>query len=135
GAYASWTFLGPGRFEGEVPTEPLSSDALAGYLAHRDVSDHGYTDLFSAYDAVAASAEHAEGESPVEKAHALAGYVSERREAGAIERFSFALPRKETFFEPAEAAAAIAGDEGVHLYPLEVSALSVSALRSVGVPA
>lgn len=136
GGYALWTSRAPTRVEGEPPLEPLAANETRGYMANAGVASTRHSDLLAAEDAAEELAKRIRGESPAEKAGSLARYVAARRAAGAIEPWSFAVARREELRTHAEVAAALARDGGkAHLYPLEVAALAVAALRSEDVPA
>lgn len=136
GGYALWNARAPSRVEGDPPLEPLALRETRGYMENEGVTSTRGSDLLEPGDAAEELAERIRGGSPEEQARSLARHVSARREAGAFEAWSLSLPRREELHTQEQVAAALARDGGrAHLFPLEVAALVVAALRSDDVPA
>lgn len=138
GGYAWWSHVTPGAVSGEVPLAPLDRSDLRDWLAHRKVEASDLTKLLLADDAVEAFADEATAgaDGPKEKAEALVAHVADRADKRAFVPWATSHPRDEPLRTGAETASAL-GDEGARhkLYPLEVAALAVAALRAEDVPA
>lgn len=136
GGYALWMSRAPSRVEGDPPLEPLAIDETRGYMANAGVESTTHSDLLVESEAAEKLAQRIRGGSAVEKARSLARYAKERRKAGAFEPWSFAVPRREEPLTHSEVVSALARDgKKAHLYPLELAALAVAALRTEEVPA
>lgn len=136
GAYAMWSSETPDAVEGDAPLEPLSFSALRGHLRQHN-ADGEHASLFETGEAVEALAEHASGGSDVAKAEALTTHIRSRAEAGAFSRWLLETPRESPIHDAEWAAAQLAEEpeEPANLYPLEVAAAAVAALREADVPA
>ncbi|MEO0323043.1 MAG: tetratricopeptide repeat protein [Myxococcota bacterium] len=135
GAYAALGGEGERRRGATVVAmEPLSSGELRDALRDAD-ADVGERDLLAADDAVEALAEHAAGSDALAKAQALVDHVRTRAEAGAFVPWSLTQPRELPVKNAAWAAGRLARDERTRLYPLELAAACVAALREADVDA
>lgn len=121
---------------GEVPMRPLSTEELRAHLVERDVTPEPFAGLFEANDAINDLGERGtDGKSGnLEKARGVVALLRERATAGAFVAWPMDVPR-----ETAPKLAADVADElsesDLHLYPLEVAAVAVAALRAEDVPA
>ncbi len=118
--------------------QPLDGGDLSRVLASEQVTAGGLEKLLEADDAIESFAEKASGsaKSPHERAKAITAAVRERAQAMAFVPWSLGEPRKTPVMTASETWKQLQKDGGrAELYPLEVAALAVSALRSLDVPA
>ncbi|MEM9066973.1 MAG: hypothetical protein AAGE52_00665 [Myxococcota bacterium] len=133
--YVAWSRSTPDAVSGEVPLEPLSFSELRGYLRDKD-ADGDHAHLFDVNDAIETLASNASGDSPQAKAEALTSHIRSRSSARAFVNWAMDTPRDTPVHNAGWAAEQLATDEGdVQLYPLEVAAAAVAALREEGVDA
>ncbi|MEM1417194.1 MAG: tetratricopeptide repeat protein, partial [Myxococcota bacterium] len=125
---------GRARGDGTVPLAPLSERALRSALEDAD-ADVPEGDLLVADDAVEDLADEATGSDPIAKARALVAHVRERAAADAFVPWSLTQPRELPVKNAEWAASRLARDERTRLYPLELAAACVSALREADVDA
>lgn len=124
---------------GEVPLEPVSATALredVRVLCGLDEAE--LAGMLEPDAAVVQLAEHATAgkRTDHEKAVSIVSALAARKQARAFVEWSRVDPRQGAPLTAAATARAIAQDRAERqLYPLEVAALSVAALRSVDVPA
>ena len=123
---------------GEVAAEPISVTQVQRHLTALSIDAQGLSKLLEPGPQVEAFARAAAGgkASPTEKGQAVVQAVRARAQAGAFVPWSMidALPREPMTAE--QTAGVLAKDGGrAHLYPLEVAALAVAALRAVDVDA
>jgi tetratricopeptide (TPR) repeat protein len=138
GGYAWWALVTPGQVSGEVPLAPLDRSDVRDWLAHEKVEAGDAAALLLADAAVEEFAEKATGGAggPVARAEAIAQAIAARAEANAFVAWATSHPREAPIRTAAQTLAALQKDGARHrLYPLEVAALAVAALRSVDVPA
>jgi hypothetical protein len=121
---------------GDVPMRPLSTSELRAHLVERDVTPEPFVGLFEANDAVSDLGERGvDGKSgAVEQARGVVALLRERASAGAFVAWPMDVPR-DTAPKLAASVAEALTESDHHLYPLEVAALAVAALRAEGVPA
>jgi tetratricopeptide (TPR) repeat protein len=121
-----------------VSLEPLGRSALLGHLKRMKINAGELSDLLQASDEVERFAKAVASNKPsdAKKARALVETIRDRASKRAFVRWSLLDPRTTPPMVPARVLEAI-GKDGteMRLYPLEVVALAVAALRSVGVPA
>lgn len=118
--------------------QPLSPSALSAELERRGIKGEPLARLLEADDAVERFAERAtSGQgSDADKAAAVVKALRARATAQAYVPWSLSDPRAEPPRTAAETLAALAKDGArLQLYPLELAALGVAALRAVDVPA
>lgn len=132
GGYAYWNQETPDPVAGEAPLAPLDEGDLRDYLAGANGAPNA---LFEGGEAIAGLAESATGTTAHDKAAALTEAIRSRFEAGAFVRWSLDTPRDTELKNAEETAAVLAGEGRAKLYPLEVAAAAVAALREAGVPA
>lgn len=121
-----------------VSLEPLDQSALLGHLKRLKVSAGELGDLLQASDEVERFAKTVTSDksSAANKARALVETIRDRASKRAFVRWPLLDPRTTPPMVPTRVLEAIGKDGAeLHLYPLEVVALAVAALRSVGVPA
>ncbi|HMI93087.1 MAG TPA: tetratricopeptide repeat protein [Polyangiales bacterium] len=117
---------------------PLDADDLAARAQARGLSAGGLVQLLVADAAVERFAEQAAGErtSAADKARAVVDALRKRAAAQAFVPWSLSEARPGAPRTAAETLAAIGKDGArLQLYPLEVAALGVAALRALDVPA
>ncbi|MBK8589379.1 MAG: tetratricopeptide repeat protein [Sandaracinaceae bacterium] len=121
---------------GDVPMRPLSTSELRAHLVERDVTPEPFVGLFEANDAVSDLGERGvDGKSgALEQARGVVALLRERASAGAFVAWPMDVPR-DTAPKLAASVAEALTESDHHLYPLEVAALAVAALRAEGVPA
>jgi hypothetical protein len=139
-AAAGYFVLRPqASIEGPTPMSPLSDEELAARLVKASVDAGPAVRLLHAGAAVRAFAEPAVAgaATPADKAAAVAKAIAARASAQAFVRPPLVEVRPEPAVRGAEETATALGEDGARhaLFPLEVTALGVAALRSVGVPA
>lgn len=132
--YTVWDQNTPDAVVGEVPLEPLSVSELRGYLRESD-ADGDQAHLFEANDAIEELAEEVSGGSPTAKAESLMEHIRERAGERAFVPWAMDTPRGTDVQNAGWAAEQLAQTEETELYPLEVAAAMVSALREEGVDA
>lgn len=132
--YTMWDQSTPDAVRGEVPLEPLSVSELRGYLRERD-ADGDHAHLFEANDAVEELAEHISGGSAFAKAESIVEHVQERAGEHAFVTWPMDTPRDTDVQNAGWAAERLAETEETRLYPLEVAAAVVAALREEDVDA
>jgi len=134
GAYAYWNEETPDAVSGDAPLAPLDLGELRGYLRGSN-ADGEAAELFEIGDAIEDLAEHATGDGPQAKAEALTAHVRSRAEERAFVRWSLDTPRDTPPRDAEATAEKLADGDEAHLYPLEVAAATVAALREADVPA
>lgn len=136
--YAFWAHRAADTVSGDVPLLPLDRAATDGYLRARGIDARELNQLLLPSDAIDRWADEVSGDvrGTMEKAGAIRDAIRARAEAGAFERWSFGVPRDTPMALPEQVLEMLA-EEGArhHLYPLELAALMVSALRAEGVEA
>jgi tetratricopeptide (TPR) repeat protein len=122
----------------ELLRTPLDGRVLERALERRGVKGEALARLLLPDDAVEGFAERAAASAtgPAGKARAVVKALQARAAAKAFVAWSLSEPRAEPPLTAEQAAAAIARDGArKQLYPLEVAALAVAALRALDVPA
>jgi tetratricopeptide (TPR) repeat protein len=122
----------------ELARRPLPASALSAELERRGLKAEPLASLLEADDAVERFAERAVSgqSSDADKAAAVVKALRARASAQAYVPWSLSDPRAEPPRTAAETLAALAKDGArLQLYPLEIAALGVAALRAVDVPA
>lgn len=119
------------------PPAPVEADDLQSELAAAGASAEELSDFFEADEAIVA---FATALGPVNDPVAAAARLKKalrHGDAGTFQPLALVEPRTEPPMNAAEAFAAFArdGDEPAKLYPLEVAAMAVAAMRSRGVDA
>lgn len=111
--------------------------ALAELRKAGDAGGARLASLLESNDAIEAFADRAaEGSGALDKARAVVKALRARASAEAFVRWPLVDPRRDSTLVASGVLDAVAKDNARHhLYPLEVAALAVSALRSVEVPA
>jgi tetratricopeptide (TPR) repeat protein len=115
----------------------LSLDALKAALAHEQVNAGGLEQLLIADEAIEQFADKAaDGKSsPRAKADAVLAAIRARASAGAFVPWSLGEPRATPVMSAAETWRALGkANARANLYPLELAALAVSALRTLDLP-
>ncbi|MBK8170179.1 MAG: tetratricopeptide repeat protein [Sandaracinaceae bacterium] len=138
GAYVWWSSSTPASVEGEAPIRPLTESELTGYMRAANVTSRDLVDLLDADEEIENFAERAvQGkQSPLDKARGVTEAIRARATANAFVRWSIMEPRDTTLRTAARTYAALKRDGGREkLYPLEVAAVAVAALRAEGVDA
>ncbi|MCS6797914.1 MAG: tetratricopeptide repeat protein [Myxococcota bacterium] len=131
-----WSRQAPPSVSGEAPLRPLTRAELDGYLRAAGVQAPEAIDLFVADAAVERLARSAGEGDPVRKARALVEAIQQRARARAFVVWSTSSPRPTPPRTAAATAALLERDGGrERLYPLEVAAAAVAALRVAGVDA
>jgi tetratricopeptide (TPR) repeat protein len=121
-----------------LATQPLGQRVVQRELERRGVSADTQVHLLDADGTVESFATRATAGagSPADKARAVVKALRARAQVQAFVAWSLADPREGPSLVAAETAKAIEKDGArKQLYPLEVAALGVSALRTAGVPA
>ncbi len=124
--------------EGPVPMRPLSAEELTQVLKREQVSAGGLEALLVATPAIEAFAKRVAGDAsgPQAQAAAITKALRARADVQAFVPWSLAEPRPTTIMTADGVLQALVKDGARHeLYPLELAALEVSALRSLGVTA
>jgi tetratricopeptide (TPR) repeat protein len=140
-AVAAWTWWArrtPDAVEGDPPLTPLADTRLAGYARKAGVELGELRGLFVADDALESFAARATaGKSgAIERARGVVAALRARADARAFVPWSLTEPRESPPLTAAAAHARIARDGArAMLYPLEVVAIAVAALRAEGVDA
>jgi tetratricopeptide (TPR) repeat protein len=124
---------------GQVPMEPIDAESLqADVKALAKIDIGSLRELLTADDAVssfAARATSGKG-SAADKARAIVAALAQRKDKQAFVDWSLFEPRAGSPLTAAETWRALQRDGArAQLYPLELAALAVAALRSVDVPA
>lgn len=138
--YAVWAATSADAVGDVVPERPLREGELRGHLRRLGVEEQigDLASLLAPSDALEDFAEDAvKGTSgPVARARAVVEAIRGRASAGGFVRWSRSSPRETPVLDAAAAFERMAEDgAGARLYPLEVTAVAVAALRSVDVPA
>jgi tetratricopeptide (TPR) repeat protein len=137
--YLIWSESTPDAVGTDVARRPLEPSELAGHLRRLKVSPpEDLSDLLVADEAIEEMAERAtSGKSGNDdKARAVVRAIRARASKQAFVPWSLSTPRESAPMTAAEAYAEIKRDGGrKNLYPLEVAAVAVAALRSAGVDA
>jgi len=136
--YLVWAENTPDTVSDEVPLRPLSLSELRGHLRrlHADAGDA--VSFLDADDDVEAFAEEATDgrDSPRARAEGIVEAIRQRASKQAFVPWSMATPRDTPVRDVRRTLEQLREDSGrAHLYPLEVAAVAVAALRSVDVPA
>lgn len=122
----------------EVSLEPMSESALARFF-ERSSDDVGeLVRLFASSDKIKSFAKKAASgkEQPLDKTRAVVAAIRERAAKRAFVPWSLIDPREGPPMVAADVLKAIEKDNAAEqLYPLEVAALAVAALRTIGVDA
>ncbi len=135
--YAYWAGDSPDTVGGDAPLTPLDRAAVLGHLRREHVDPRELAQMLVPSEAVEAWAEENAGSGDAQaKATALLGAIRARFREGAVEPWSFGVPRETPIADPDRTLERL-GDDGAHnhIYPLEAAALMASGLRSVDVPA
>ncbi len=138
GGYAAWERSAPDAVSGEPPLRPLDHGELRGYLRNQNVTGDTAENILLADEAVESlGAGGVQGSSgALERAAGVVEALRARAGAAAFVRWSLDIPRDTPVHTAAETAAIVAEDGArAELYPLEIAALAVAALRSEGVEA
>lgn len=138
GGYAWWSYATPGGVSGKVPLAPLDRGDVRDWLAHDGVEAGDMAALLRPDDAVEAFADKATkgAGSATQKAKKIVAAIDARADHKAFVPWTTSHPRQAPVRTAAKTLAALKKDGARHhLYPLEVAALAVAALRSVDVPA
>ncbi len=138
GGWAWWARRTPDAVEGDAPLRPLSASELAGYArkTRADVRDH--LALLEADDALESFAEAAVRgkDGPVDKARGVVAAIRARAAKKAFAPWSLTEPRDTPPRVAARAYELMTRDDArSKMYPIEVAAVAVAALRSEGVDA
>jgi Tfp pilus assembly protein PilF len=138
GGWAWWSRRTPDAVEGDAPLRPLAASELAGYVrkARADARDH--LGLLTSDDALESFAEAAVRgkDGPVAKAQGVVAALRARAAKKAFAPWSLTEPRDTPPRIAAKAFELMARDDArAKLYPLEVAAIAVAALRAEGVDA
>ena len=134
GGYAFWSNETPDAVEGDAALEPLSYSELRGHLREHN-ADGEHAGLLREAEHIEGLAEHATGSTPMEKTESLVSYIRARAAAGAFTQWLLEAPRESTVHDGEWAAARLQEEENAEIYPIELAAAAVSALREAGVDA
>lgn len=139
GGYAYWSANeSVDTVSGDAPIAPLDRSLVLGHLRSRGVDARQLGTMLIPEDAVESFAETAAGSAngPQAKAAAILEAIRAHAAEGAFERWSLGIPRETPITGSTQVLESVE-DDGAHhhLYPLEVAALLVAALRAVDVPA
>lgn len=138
GGYAAWRSSAPEQVGDEIPLRPLSQGTLAGHIRRLRADAGELAQLLVASEAIEGFATRAgQGRSDtVAIAQGVQAALREKASARHFVRWSLGVPREsapdtaaQAYEDMREAGAA------ARLYPIEVAAIAVSALRSRGVGA
>jgi tetratricopeptide (TPR) repeat protein len=124
--------------EGPAPLRPLDASEMATFLKREQVEAEGLSRLLVPDATVIAFAKQAASGkgAPLDKATAITAAVRARAKALAFAPWSLGEPRPTPVMLPKETLSALEKDGARReLYPLEVTALEVAALRALGVNA
>jgi len=135
---AFWLSGRSSDIEGPVPVRPLNAAELASVLKREQVQAAGLDGLFAASDAIEAFAKQSSGASSdaFGRAEAMTRTLRDRQKAQAFVPWSLGEPRPTPIMKPDALLKLLSKDGGrAELYPLELCALEIAALRSVGVNA
>ena len=140
GAFAAWTLRDPSAHPpGQVPLLPIHQEALReDLMVMASLDAGGLAQLLEPDAELRAFAERvtAGKSGPSARAEAVMAALHERRQRRAFVDWSRAEPRIGAPLTAAQALRATQRDGAEReLYPLELAALGVAALRSVGLPA
>ena len=138
GGYFFWAKSVPSPVGDEVPLEPLETSVLRGHLRRLNVeAGDDLTRFMAPTDRVEAWADEVfrDASSPTDKTKALTDAIAQRVSSGRLEAWSRSRPRRTPVVSASDLVTQLEQGEGHRLYPLEVAALSVAALRSHGVDA
>jgi tetratricopeptide (TPR) repeat protein len=139
GGLAAWRQRAPeGHPPGQVPLQPISAEeARSDVLALVNIDPGPLTQLFQADDALRKFAQSVgtDKATPDARAQALVAALAERKKQRAFVEWSRVDPRLGAPLTAAETLRAIEPKAERQLYPLELAALAVAALRSLQVPA
>jgi tetratricopeptide (TPR) repeat protein len=122
----------------DASQQPLDEKALKAALAREQVDAAGLERLLSADVAIERFAEQAAAgkSSPISRADAVFAALRARAKAGAFAAWSLGEPRSTPVLTASQTFAALKKDGArSELYPLELAALMVAALRTLDVPA
>ncbi len=138
GGYAWWSKRAPDVVSGDPPLHPLAQSTIRGYARKLGADPGDMIHLFEADDAIEAFAEKATAgkASPVDKAKAVVDAIGARKSKRAFLQWPMHTPR-ESAPKDARGTFAVLRKDGANarLYPLEVAAVAVAALRSADVDA
>lgn len=138
GGYAFWAKRAPDTVVGDVPLAPLDHAELAGHLRKLQVnadSLEGFLDAGEPVEALAARGAQGKG-SALAKAEGIFREIRARSKKGAFVQWPRTEPRDSVVMDVSKVAEAIAVDGAQkRLYPLELAALAVAAMRAEGVTA
>lgn len=138
GGWYWWAKRAPDTVTGEPPARPLEPTERAGYLRLAGVTEHDLSPLLESNEALDGFAERATSgaSSARDKARKIVEAITHRRDAHAFVAMSLDEPRDTPPRVAARAYQWLARDGGrAEMYPLEVAAIAVAALRSREVPA
>ncbi|MBN1656227.1 MAG: tetratricopeptide repeat protein [Deltaproteobacteria bacterium] len=122
----------------EVPLEPLSENALARFLERSDAQVGELSRLFAASGEIERFAAKAAGDKTeiIDKTRAVVAAIRARAAKRAFVPWSLVDPREEPLMVAGDILKAVNQDGAANtLYPLEVAALTVAALRALGIDA
>lgn len=137
--YVIWARETPDTVSGDVPLRPLEHSELLGYVrASGARAEDALARMLESDEAVEDFAEEATAGAgtKVEKAEKMVEAIRARQSAQAFVRWQTSSPRDTPVRGPKQTLETLQEDGGrARLYSLEVAALAVAALRSVGVDA
>ncbi|MBN8613540.1 MAG: tetratricopeptide repeat protein [Deltaproteobacteria bacterium] len=138
GVYAVWHSNAPEQVGDDVPMRPLSQGTLAGHLRRLRADAGELASLLEANDAIEGFATRAasDRDETMEIAEGVQQALRTKANERHFVRWSLGVPRDTAPGTAAEAYEDMREAGGAaRLYPIEVAAVAVSALRSRGVPA
>lgn len=138
GVYAVWHSNAPEQVGEDVPMRPLSEGTLAGHLRRLHADAGELASLLEANDAIEGFATRAasDRDETMEIAEGVQEALRTKANERHFVRWSLGVPRDTAPGTAAEAYEDMREAGGAaRLYPIEVAAIAVSALRSRGVPA
>lgn len=136
GGYAWWSSQAADTVSGDVPLRPLESSELRGHVRRLSAEPGDLVGFFEPNEAIEELGEKATGGSNEAKARAVVDALRARASKQAFVRWSLHQPRDTPIRTAARALEAMREDGArARLYPLEVAAIAVAALRTADVDA
>ncbi|MEM7448363.1 MAG: hypothetical protein AAF355_08990 [Myxococcota bacterium] len=139
GGYVLWSTQAPDQVSGEVPSRPLRSAELLGFLNANQANEPKLAEFFASKESLqefASQATH-KGESDTDRIRSFANKIRTQAQAGAFRTWSLYTPRDTTFMNPAEVLEVLNAKDTarIKLYPLELALFGTVGLRQIGIDA
>lgn len=138
GGYAVWRSSAPEQVTDEIHLEPLTPGTLEAHFRRLHVEPGDLSTLLVSNDAIEGFATRAAGDrdGAVAIAEGVQAALRAKASSRAFVRWSLGVPREDAPMTAVDAYEAMREDGAeMRLYPIEVAAIAVSALRSRGVNA